>query len=436
MRRGLALAALCVLAACAKSSPATSTAAGVGSIGYLRMADVIKHHPLYAQLAQYESNIDALTLGGTVPQAIGNTDVAKQQAALAKELQAAADRTKKLLDDKQKQYQGREAQAIAQALRAAGASAPSASSVESQVSQTAGQQAAAVSQSAQRDFATYQRTLQAQNRSEIAAAQRAIADKANRTFRAKQDELQSKEAALSLDLANRDAAQRLALKTKLSSLALDDADRQDAKSKLEALDRGEVDQIAAMKNRDAQTLAALQTQLRAQVSRDVQSQAATINARDMAKLQNRAGDLRREFSGTAATQTVAAGAPAAQGNANLSPALRDRIKQLHADYQKQFTADAQQTIDDFQKTRLDLSRRFAALGGADAAAAGDATAQIASLQRKRGQLYEQMIGQIKREASVIAQQRGLGIVVSDPVAQTRGVDLTDDVAKDIETLHE
>jgi len=312
-------------------------------------------------------------------------------------------------------------------------SAPTTGAIQSQVSQTAGQQSQAVAQDAQHDFNAYQRSLQAQNQNEIAAAQKAIADKANRTFRAKQDELQGKEAALTLDLANKDAAARLALKTKLSSLAMDDADRQDAKTKLDALDRSENDQVAAMKNRDSQTLAAMQTQLRSQVRSEVVAAASTINARSLTKLQTREGALRREFSGGTTSQTtVVAGKPTTE----LTPALRDRIAHLHADYQKQFTADAQQTIEDFQKTRLDLSRRYAALGGADSAAGQDAGAQIASLQHKHDQLYDQMVGQIKREASVIAQARGLSLVVSDPVAETRGVDLTDDVAKDIETLHE
>ena len=437
MNRGLALVALLALAACAKTvTPGAEPSSG-GPIGYVRMDDVIKHHPLYPQLAQYDANIDALTLGGMVPHALAGGDVKKQQAQIARELQDAANRTKALLDQKQKQYQDREAQAIAQALKASGVSAPGAGTVASQVAQTAGLQSAAAARGAQRDFSAYQHALAAQNQDELAAMQRTIADRANRTYRAEQDELQSKEAALTLELANKDAAERLALKTKLSSLALDDAGRQDARSKLDALDRSEADAVGAMKNRDSQTLAALQTKLRARVRADMSAQATAINARALAKLHDRENDLRRQFSAPAAgtTAVVAPGKPGAAAQ-NLPPALRDRIAHLHADYQKQFTADAQATIDDFQRTRLDLSRRYAALGGADAAAGGDAREQIASLQRKRGELYDQMVEQIKREATTMAHQRGLAVVVSNPVAEIRGVDLTADVSKDVETLHE
>jgi len=434
MRSWLALVALLALAACAKTVTPGSEPSSSGPIGYVRMDDVIKHHPLYPQLAQYDANIDALTLGGIVPHALAGADVKQQQAQIARELQDAANRTKALLDQKQKQYQAREAQAIAQALKASGVSAPGAGSVASQVAQTAGMQSAAAARGAQRDFTAYQHALAAQNQDELAAMQRTIADRANRTYRAEQDELQSKEAALTLELANKDAAERLALKTKLSSLALDDAGRQDARAKLDALDRAEADAVGAMKNRDSQTLAALQTKLRAQVRADMSAQAATINARALTKLHSRENDLRRQFAApVGATTAVVASGGAAQ---NLPPALRDRIAHLHADYQKQFTADAQATIDDFQKTRVDLSRRYAALGGADAAAGGDAREQIASLQHKRDELYDQMVEQIKREATTMAHQRGLAVVVSNPVAEIRGVDLTADVSKDVETLHE
>ena len=174
MNRGLALVALLALAACAKTvTPGTEPSSG-GPIGYVRMDDVIKHHPLYPQLAQYDANIDALTLGGMVPHALAGGDVKKQQAQIARELQDAANRTKALLDQKQKQYQFREAQAIRQALKAGGVSAPGAGAGATQVTQTAGVQSAEASRGAQRDFAIYQKSLATQNESELSAMQRTI----------------------------------------------------------------------------------------------------------------------------------------------------------------------------------------------------------------------------------------------------------------------
>jgi hypothetical protein len=147
-------------------------------------------------------------------------------------------------------------------------------------------------------------------------------------------------------------------------------------------------------------------------------------------------DLRREFAGGA----LAAGALPAVGAAgtskHLAPQLAATIKALHADYQQQFNEDAKSTIDDFKRTRDDLRRRYADLRGIDASAQSGAAAQIATLTRKRADLYGQMVEQIGREVRLLAQARGISVVVTDPVANAGGVDLTSDAEKDIESLHE
>jgi len=91
-------------------------------------------------------------------------------------------------------------------------------------------------------------------------------------------------------------------------------------------------------------------------------------------------------------------------NPNLPPALRTRIQQLHSDYQKRFESDAKTTIADFNKTREDLSRRYAELHGVDVSAQQGAQAQIVELRKKREDLYAQITEQIDREVRLIAQQ--------------------------------
>jgi hypothetical protein len=59
-----------------------------------------------------------------------------------------------------------------------------------------------------------------------------------------------------------------------------------------------------------------------------------------------------------------------------------------------------------------------------------------SLSRKRADLYGQMVAQIGREVRLLAQARGISVVVTDPVANAGGIDLTTDAMKDIESLHE
>ncbi len=289
------------------------------------------------------------------------------------------------------------------------------------------------------DLRSYQSTLVRQNQAQISATQKALSDRAARTNRAKADELQAKESALSLALANEDAPQRLALHTKLSSLALDDAAREDAQKQLAALDRKESDALAAARNRDEQTLAALQTQLHAQVQHDLDVAVAGISKRASGSLAARQEVVARAAAtqrGPVIQTTTVGGKPQQQINPNLPPALRTRIAQLHDRYQKQFADDAKTTIASFEKTRADLSQRYAELHGVDAASQGGAQAQIVELRKKRDDLYGQIVAQIEREVRVLAQQRGVSVVISDVVAPAGGVDLTPDALKDIESLHE
>ncbi len=401
------------------------------------MVDLVKVHPLYSQLTGYDESIAALNLRAVVPQvAKPDAAIVRAEAALQSELNAAANRTRRLLAQKSQTYQAREQQAIALALRSPRNGVPSAAQIAAEINATAHTQATNVAAQANRDFDSYRKTLVAQDNGELTAAQKALADRAQRQYRAKQDELQAKESALSLAQANRDAGTRLSLKTRLSSLALDDAQRDDVRNQLAALDRADADALAALKNRDGQTLAALGAQLRAGVQRDMQAKATEIHSRSIAKLNGRQQDIRRDFSNRygAAVPPPATGALA--DNRNVSPQLRTTIKALHDNYQKQFNGDAKATIDDFNRTREDLRRRYEQLRGIDAAAQSGADAQIASLAKKRADLYGQMVAQIGREVRVLAQQRGISVVVTDPVANAGGVDLTSDAMKDIESLHE
>ncbi|HEV2739921.1 MAG TPA: OmpH family outer membrane protein [Candidatus Elarobacter sp.] len=404
------------------------------------MDDLVKKHPLYDQLARYDRSIEAFDLTATAPQvAAADPNLAARERDLQKELNDAADRTRKLVDQKQKQYQQQEAAAIAAALRGAGAGGPSAAQIAGTVNATARQQQSGVAVQAQRDLNAYRSTLQKQDAAQVAAASKALGDRADRTYRAKAEELQSKESALSLKMASEDAPQRLALRTKLTSLALDDAAREDAQKQLGAIDRKEADALASARNRDQQTLVALQAQLKDQVQGDLNAQVAAIRKRSLGSLAQRQQSLSRQVSnlgGPVVKTNVVNGQVQQRVNSNLPPALRARIEQLHNDYQKRFQADAKTTIADFNKTRADLGKRYAQLHGIDSASQQGAQAQIMSLRKKREDLYTQITEQIDREVRLIAQQRGISVVLTNIVAPAGGVDLTPDALKDIESLHE
>ena len=440
-RRGAAvLTALVLLSACGKPAPPASSMSGGGAVGYVRMEELVQKHPLYDQLARYDRSIEAFDLDSTVPRVVpGDAEMRARERELQKQLEDAANRTKTLIDAKQKQYQQQEEAAIAAALQGAGNGGPSAGQIASAVNSTARQQQGGVTSQARSDLETYRRTLEKQNQAQINAAQKALSERADRTWRAKAEELQSKESALSLSLANEDAAQRLALRTKLSSLALDDAAREDAQKQLQALDRKESDALAAQRNRDAQTLATLQAQLHAQVQTDLNQTARGIQQRSLGSMSQRQQIVARQAAsvgGSVIQTTTVGGRPQQQVNPNLPPALRSRIQRLHDDYQRRFQDDAKTTIAAFEATRADLSRRYAELHGVDDAARGGAQAQIVELRKKRDGLYDQIIAQIEREVRLLAQQQHVSVVLSDVVAPAGGVDLTPDALKDIESLHE
>ena len=400
------------------------------------MDDLVKKHPLYDQLAQYDSNIEALDLTTFAPHALAaGPDLKREEAALNAQLSAAAKRTNDVLQTKGRDYQVRENAAIAAALKSAAApNGPSVGTVRAQLEATAQGQSADVNAQAQSDLDAYRKQLQAQDVAQIDAAQRVLAARADRTYRAKAEDLTAKEAAYSLTLANADAAQRLSLRTRLTSLALDDAQRDEANKELAALDQTEADRLAAMRNTDGQTLASLKAQLRDQIGADMRAQVGPIRDRSVLRFGQRERELHQQFA-TQRGPTIG-NAPAIAANPNLPPDLRRRILQLHADYTAAFRNDAQSTIADFNKTRSDLARRYAVLNGTDQSAAQSAQTEMLALQKKRADLYTEMVAQIGREVKTIAQQRGISVVVSDVAAPAGGVDLTDDAMKDIETLHE
>jgi hypothetical protein len=335
------------------------------------MDALLKVHPLYAQLARYDLNIEALSLRTIAPQAIAaGPKLAAEEAALQKQLDEAMKRTNALLQQKSKEYQDRENAAIAEAMRtAAGPGGPSLGAIAAQVEHTAQGQVAGAAAQAQRDLDAYRRQLEAQDGKQIDALQQTLAARAERTYRAKVDELQAKEAALSLKVASDDAPERLLLRTRLSSLALDEATRDQLKARLDALDRKEADTLGAQRNLDAQALAALQTELRGGVRTDMTRQVAEIHKRSLARMQTRQQELRAQFaapSGPLIGAKAPDGKTVATVNPNLPAPLRERVQKLHDDYTKAFRRDADATIADFNRTRDDLKKSTRMRRGASA----------------------------------------------------------------------
>lgn len=436
--RAILLCCTLGVAACShatsESAPASRT--GDGRVGYVRMEQLVKVHPLYPELAHLDEDVQALQLKSVGPD-IARTggNLAAEERALQRELEAAANRTKKALANKQQEYAKREQIAIDAALgAAAGVNGPSGGAIASGITQQARVQAQGASVAAQHNFEAYRAQLIAQDRAAVATLQRTLGERASRQYRARAEVLQRKEADYALQLASENAADRLSLRTKLSNLALDDSSRADVRAQLDALDRKEADSVGAMRNRDQATLAHVTQTLHDQVRRDLTRQVAELQKRTLAKIDARAVQTRDQLSGTLAQFPRAAGGTNVP--ANVDPNMRKKLMALHARFQGNFNKDASQTIAQFQKTRVDLTRRFEQLAGVDSAAQAGANRQMGALRKQRGDLYGEMVAQIDREVKALAAKRGIGVVVSDVVAPAGGVDLTADAEKDIESLHE
>jgi hypothetical protein len=437
----LSLAALLLASGCThggESAGTSGSSAGSRTVGYVDMDDLVKRHPLYGELSRLDDDVAALQLRSVGGQtALSPGELERERRALQKELDAATNRARAALKAKQDEYGKQEAEAIRQALAAAGTPANAGVPIANGMQLQLQAQAKSVSADAQRNLDTYRRDLLNQDNAALRALQRSLNERAARTYRAQAEVLQRKEADYALSLAGEDSTLRLSLRAKLTNLVLEDSNREDARKQLDALDKKEADDLAAMKNRDAATLATLQTQLRTQTTRDLDAQASAMRKRTLAKINSRELDTRK-----AVVAKINGLAPVANAGGNVSvpaglpPDMRAKLEALHKQYQDDFNRDAKQTLGDFEKTKITLAERFARLQGIDTGAEGGAGKQLNVLQRQRSDLYEQMVAQIGREVKLIAAKRGIDVVLSDVVAPAGGVDLTPDAEKDIESLHE
>lgn len=425
-----ALGLIATLAFAGCSRPVDVNAPSVRGIGYVRLSDVLKHHPLYGQLAQIDAAIDALglkSLGPAVPQT--GATLSREAKALNAQLKAAQDRANRILRQKQIDYRERESAAMRAAMLAAGQGSAGAQSAQTMQSVSASQ-AQAVTAAANRDFSNYQQAVVSQDNAAINEIDRQLARRADRQYRLKATQLQERESQLSLELSQQDASQRLQVRTKLANLALDDATRARYQAQLRALDRREGRALGAQRARDAQQLAEFRRTLQAEMASAMRTQAVKIRAQTAAKLQAR----RNQVSGQIISQLRGLQPPGIA--ANVPADVRAKLRQIDKQFKEKFAADAAKTVAQYQATKADLDARYAALEGVDAGAAGASAQGLADLRRQRQDLYAKMVEQIKREAGKIAAQRGLRVVLTNVQAAAGGVDLTDDVAKDIESLHE
>lgn len=399
----------------------------IRGVGYVRLDAVVKHHPLYGQLSQIDDAIAAINLAASAPQVPHSAkEIAQDVKVLNSELKAAQARANKILAQKQADYNRKEQAAVAAALAAAGEGSAGAAAA-AQMNAGSSQQAQNAEQAAGKQFEAYQRSVIDQNNAAFQTLSKELQAQANRKYDALASQLSQKEAAAQLKLSQADAPTRLSIKTRLSTLALDDATRKRLTAQLSGLQKHEAAAADAQRAADEKRLLAYRKRLHMETAAAVSAQASKLRSQTQAQLQSRRNEVSAKLRDLG---------PGQQLPANLSAATKAKIQQIQQQFAAGFQADAQQTIDDYNATKGDLDRQYAALHGADVGATGAAAKQLADLQRKRGDLYDKIVAQIKDSTARIARDRGLKVVFVDVEATPGGYDLTNEVTKDIESLHE
>ncbi len=415
-------AALLTVAACAPNVHSSA----IRGAGYIRVADVVKHHPLYGQLSQLDDAIAAINLQSTPRQVpLGAAQIAAQTKQLNRELYDAQTRANKILALKQRDYANRENQAISAALAAAGIHGSGASAA-AQMSGASAQQVQQAARAADQDLMAYQQNVISQDSAATSSIARQLQIQAAQKYRAKAEQLQQNETDLSLRLTQSDAGARLAIKMRLSNLALDPAARKQAQDQLGAINAKEAAALETMRNADAATLRAYHAELDRQTGDAMRNQVGAIHDQTRAKLEERRNEV--------GSQLRSLGPPSMP--TNVPPDVQNRIAAIHRQYVGEFQADAAKTVQDYNATKSDLDRQFAALHGADVGATGAAGRELDALQKRRGELYQQIVGQVERDAKRIAKEKGFSIVFSDIWAAAGGYDLTNQVISDVESQHE
>jgi hypothetical protein len=417
---------LCVAAGSLSACGVNVHSAAVRGAGYVRIDEAVKRDPLYSQLSQLNDAIAAITLKSSAPAVpLGARQIAAQTVELNRELRAAQDRANKILAEKQRTYASREQQAVAAALKAAGISGSGALAAAQMSGASAAQEQQAAS-AANADLQAYQQSVVAQDNAATNSIANQLQAQAAQKYRAKAEQLQQNETDLTLRLTQQDAGARLAIKMRLSNLAMDPAARQKAESDIASINARESAQVGAMRSADTATLKAYRAQLDRETGDAIRSQVGAISAQTRSKLVERRDEVGSQL------RSLAPVAPAA----HLSPKVQAQIAQIQRQYAGAFAADTGKTIADYNATKNDLDRQFAALHGADVGATGATAKELDSLQKRRDDLYQQIVAQIERDAARIAKDRGLSIVFINIWAAAGGYDMTNQVISDIESQHE
>ena len=416
---GLALAVL--VAGC---SHVNVNAPNIKGIGYVDVAQAAKHDPMYPQVQALDQSLSALNFAARTTAHLTAAQIETQINKLNAQLTAAQAQTQKYISGKQNQYLHEESIAIGQALAAAGV--PNAANIANSLAASAsGKQQAAYMQAGQ-DLQAYRNDVMAQDSATMKATMDQLRKEISSKLQAKSEELAQRESSLSLKESSEDAGERLALQTRMANLALDNAARKDIQAKLKAIDAREAANLTALRKADSQEFDAYRKTLLSTMNQRMARESAAMQQATAAKLQSRQSQVVASLKNMAPATLPA----------NLSDATKQRLASIQSEFSDKFNTDAQAAMDAFNKTKTDIQVEYAALKNGGDLGSADAAKQLLTVQQQRQDLYAKIVARVTQTAQKIAKDRGLSVAIADPSATPGGYDLTPDVTKAIESLHE
>jgi hypothetical protein len=370
-----------------------SIAAGpqnAGPVGFIDLPRLVATHPLYRVLAQYDREIAALRSTQSLS---GVGDPGSQAQAAAAALRAtSADaqmRVQSIAARSAAEYRDREPDALAALL----------------ASRDAGN----------REMTAYHDDLTQATTANLRLYEDGIAQRNQRAYTARAQELREKELGLAFDLARRDAGRRFALTLKLDNLHLDAQTRAQLEAQLNALNDASARSLDAMRRADAVELASYREMMERSGASAVAQMTASLRSQAAANITLRSQVLQAE-----------------PNPSQILAELASQAARFRASYRA--PSDASALGAGLRRASGDLSHRFAELSQTDLSSRRDTAAQITALQANRAALYRALVAQIVQAAQRLARARGLRGVTRSGARPPGSVDLTPAVASELKTF--
>ncbi len=236
------------------------------------MKALVRAHPLYGALAQYDRQIAALRATLHVREfSQKDAAFAHAQQAVHADLDTAASRSRQIAAMPSPNSSTLNPSQNIQA--------PSEGTVRGDVQRAYQTQAAQLRSSAQQDMAHYRSALLAQQNTAFSNYERGVQARVRQAYNSRAQELYEKTSTLALDLAKADANKRLPLRMKLQTLHLRPDQSARIHARLAAIQEHEDAIVNAQRRKDRATLSAFLPPLQRRAAADI--------ARTRVDLQNR-----------------------------------------------------------------------------------------------------------------------------------------------------